>query len=210
MNGKIVGIVGSYRKDGITDTAVSEALKGAESSGAETVKIYLSDKKIEFCNNCRACTQQPGDKRGKCIYDDDMEEILQHIDQADGYVLGSPVNCGTVTAITKRFMERLMVYAYWPWGKIAAPKFRNDKLSKRAIIITSFTPPGWLGRIILPGAARQLKLTAKTLGAKKFKFLYFGMVSKVADSKLEHKNVQKASEAGKTLGLLIKEDVRGN
>ena len=68
MNRKIVGIVGSYRKGGIIDTAVSEALKGAESSGADSVMIYLPDKKIEFCNNCRACTQQPGDKRGKCSF----------------------------------------------------------------------------------------------------------------------------------------------
>ncbi len=199
MSRKIVGIVGSYRKGGIIDTAVSQALKGAEESGAETVKIFLPDKKIEFCNNCRGCTQQPGDKRGECIYDDDMEGILQQLDEADGYVLGSPVNFGTVTAITKRFMERLVVYAYWPWGKIAAPKFRNVKLNKKAVIITSFTPPGWIGRIILPGAAKQLKLTAKVLGAKQLKFLYLGMVPKAADSKLDDKNMQKAIQAGKRL-----------
>ena len=111
MGRKIVGIVGSYRKDGIIDSAVTNALEGARASGAETVKIYLTEKNIEFCNNCRTCTQQPGDKRGSCVYDDDMEDILRQIDEADGYVLGSPVNFGTVTAITKRFMERLVVYA---------------------------------------------------------------------------------------------------
>ena len=68
MSKKIVGIVGSYHKDGIIDTAVSEALKGAKPSGADTAKIFIPDKKIEFCNNCRACTQQPGDKRGKCSF----------------------------------------------------------------------------------------------------------------------------------------------
>ena len=199
MGRKIVGIVGSYRKGGIIDSAVSEALKGAESNGADTVKIFLPEKTIEFCNNCRTCTQQPGDKRGKCVHDDDMEEILQQIDEADGYVLGSPVNLGTVTAIMKRFMERLIVYAYWPWGKIAGPKFRNAKLNKRAVVVTSFTPPGWIGRIILPGTAKQLKFMAKVLGAKQIAFLYLGMVAKNADSKLDDKYVQKAFEAGKTL-----------
>ena len=81
--------------------------------------------------------QEPGDKRGKCVQDDDMEEILQQIDTADGYILGSPVNFGTVTAVMKQFMERLAVYGYWPWGKIAPPKFRNTKLNK---MITSPQP----------------------------------------------------------------------
>ncbi len=112
MGKTIVGIVGSYRKGRVIDSAVTEILKGAESGGAKTEKIYLTEKQIEFCNNCRSCMQEAGEKRGECVYDDDMEEILQQIDKADGYVLGSPVNLGTVTAITKRFMERLAVYAY--------------------------------------------------------------------------------------------------
>jgi putative NADPH-quinone reductase len=196
---KIFGIVGSYRKNRVIDTAVTEILKGAESRGAETVKIYLTDKQIEFCNNCRSCTQQPGDKRGKCVYNDDMEEILQQIDKADGYVLGSPVNFSTVTAIMKRFMERLVVYAYWPWGKIAPPKFRNTKLNKKAVIVTSFTPPAWLGKLLLPHASKVLKETAKVLCAKTVMFLYFGMVGKNPKSVLDKKRLKKAFEAGQRL-----------
>lgn len=58
MGKKIVGIVGSYRKDGIIDSAVSAILKGAQRRGAETKKIYLVDKDIAFCRNCRKCTQE--------------------------------------------------------------------------------------------------------------------------------------------------------
>jgi putative NADPH-quinone reductase len=197
MGKKIIGIVGSYRKGRVIDTAVTEILKGAESRGAETIKIYLTEKQIEFCNNCRSCMQQPGDKRGQCVHNDDMENILQQIDEADGYVLGSPVNFGTVTAIMKRFMERLAVYAYWPWGKIAAPKFRNNKLNKKAVIVTSFTPPAWMGRLLLSGAPSVLKGMAKVLGAKVVKFLYFGMVGKKPESGLDEKSLRKAFKAGK-------------
>ena len=198
MNKKIVGIVGSYRKGRVIDTAVTEILKGAESAGAETVKIYLTEKQIEFCNNCRSCMQQPGDKRGQCVHDDDMEEILQQIDEADAYVLGSPVNFGTMTAIMKRFMERLAVYGYWPWGKIA-PKFRNAKLKKRAVIVTSFTPPAWIGRLLLPGVPKVLKAMTKVLGAKVVKYLYFGMVGERPESGLDEKSSQKAFNAGREL-----------
>ena len=196
---KILGIVGSYRKGRIIDTAVTETLKGAESTGAQTEKIYLTEKQINFCNNCRNCMQESGDKRGKCVHDDDMEEILRKIDDADGYVLGSPVNFGTVTAIMKQFIERLAVYGYWPWGKIAPPKFRNTKLNKRAVIVTSFTPPVWVGRLLLTGAAKALKGTAKVLGAKVVDVLYFGMVARRSDSSLDEISLQKVFRVGKQL-----------
>ena len=205
MSNTIIGIVGSYRKGRVIDTAVSEILKGAESGGAKTVKIYLTEKQIEFCNNCRSCMQQPGDKRGDCVYDDDMEEILQQIDEADGYVLGSPVNFGTVTAVMKRFMERLAVYGYWPWGKISAPKFRNEKLNKKAVIVTSFTPPAWIGRLLLSGAPRELKAMAKVLGARVVKILYFGMVGERPEAGLDEKSLRRAFMAGEELARNLAE-----
>ncbi len=204
MGNTIVGIVGSYRKGRVIDSAVTEILKGAESMGAKTVKIYLTEKQIEFCNNCRSCMQEVGDKRGECVYEDDMEEILQQIDEADGYVLGSPVNFGTVTAVMKRFMERLAVYAYWPWGKIA-PKFRNNKLNKKAVIVTSFTPPVWIGRLILPGTPKALKYMAKVFGARVVKFLYFGMVGEKPEAGLDEKSLRRAFNAGKELARNLAE-----
>jgi len=47
-----------------------------------------------------------------------------------------PFNFYSVTAIFKRFMERLVVYAYWPW-RSHAPKLRRKKATKRAILIGS-------------------------------------------------------------------------
>ncbi len=205
MSKKIIGIVGSYRKGKVIDTAVTEILKGAESRGAETAKIYLTEKQIEFCNNCRSCMQQPGDERGQCVHNDDMEEILQQIDEADGFVLGSPVNFGTVTAIMKRFMERLAVYGYWPWGKIAPPKFRNARLNKKAVVVTSFTPPAWIGRLLLSGAPKVLKGMAKILGAKVVKFLYFGMVGERPEAGLDEKSLRRAFKTGEELAKNLAE-----
>ncbi len=204
MGKTIVGIVGSYRKGRVIDSAVTEILKGAESGGAKTVKIYLTEKQIEFCKNCRNCMQEAGDKRGKCVHEDDMEQILQQIDEADGYVLGSPVNFGTVTAIMKRFMERLAVYGYWPWGKIA-PKFRNEKLNKKAVIVTSFTPPAWIGRLLMSGAPKALKYMAKVLGARVVKILYFGMVAGKPEAGLDDKSLRRAFKAGEELARKLKE-----
>ena len=68
MGKKILGIVGSYRRNGTIDTLVTEVLSSARAAGAETEKIYLLDKHIEFCTNCRTCTQKPGPERGHYLY----------------------------------------------------------------------------------------------------------------------------------------------
>ena len=201
MNKKIVGIVGSYRKGGIIDTAVSAILKAAEDHGVKTEKIYLIDKHIEFCTNCRKCTQEnKGIRRGKCVHNDDMEQILTKIDDADALVLGSPVNFFSVTAITKRFIERLLVFSYWPWD-MKIPKYRVKKLHKKAVIITSSGCPAWLGRIFFPGVLSLLKTAAKCMGAKVITSLYFGPVCLKQDQQLARKDLLAAYKAGEKLAV---------
>jgi multimeric flavodoxin WrbA len=196
---KVVGIVGSYRKGKTIDSAVSAVLEGAKDKGADTKKIYLLDKNIEFCTNCRSCAQAKVDgRRGKCVHNDDMDNILTEIDDADAIVLGSPVNFGTVTALTKRFIERLTPYAYWPWGK-PAPVYRIKKIDKRAVTITSGACPAIIGRILMPDTLRIMKKAAKVMGAKVVKSLYFGPVSGREDSQLSEKALHKAHKAGEEL-----------
>jgi multimeric flavodoxin WrbA len=76
MNSKVVAIVGSYRKGGTIDTAVEAILEGARERGAQTNIVYLRDQHIEFCTNCRQCTQTPGEERSKCAQQDGLEPIL--------------------------------------------------------------------------------------------------------------------------------------
>ena len=194
---KVLGIVGSYRKDGIIDSAVSEILVSAEQHGAETAKIYLTDQQIEFCRNCRACTQEPGTERGECVIDDELDGILEQIDQADGLVLGSPINFGDNTAITKRFLERLIRYAYWPWESRGWPVMRNKQKSKKAVLVTSSACPALLGRLLMhPFSA--LKKMADVLGAKRIGTLYVGWAMDQHPA-LPDQAVKKARSLGKRL-----------
>ena len=196
MDKKVIGIIGSYRKGGITDQVVTGILESAKQNGMETQKIYLIDQSIKFCLNCRVCTQtDPNKIRGKCIHNDDMDQILTEIDKADGLILASPINFSTVTAIMKRFIERLIVYAYWPWEKMA-PQKRINKLSKKAIIVTSSACPALIGRIIMPNCLNILKNGAKIAGAKVVKSLYFGAVCNTEKQKLNEKQLRKVKKAG--------------
>jgi len=194
-----VGIIGSYRKGHITDQAVSAVLEGAEAAGARTDKIYLADRRIEFCDNCRACTQQDRQlRRAECVHDDDMPAILDRIDAADAVVLASPVNFGSVTAITKAFVERLLVYVWWPWER-SIPKLRIRKPYKKAVIITSCAAPGWMGRLFMRGPLKLLKTAAKCVGARPVKSLYLGLVARRRDQYLSDRSLARLRRAGRRL-----------
>lgn len=180
---RILAINGSYRDDGITDQTVAAMAQALEAAGAEVETILLRDCPIEFCLNCRACTQQPGAAPGKCVRQDGMQALIDKIERADGYILAAPTNMGSATAIYKRFMERLAVYAYWPWD-MNGPQYRKAKsLKKKALLVSSCAAPGILGRWFY-GTEKQLKMTATTIGAEVVGTLFTGMIAKQQHPKL--------------------------
>ena len=177
MNGKrILAINGSYRRDGITDQAVDHLLAEAGKRGADVEHIHLRDYPIEFCRNCRECMQQPGDAPGRCVLHDSMAELVRKIEQADSLVFAAPTNFSAVTALFKRFMERLAVYGYWPWGAMA-PEFRKAKGPKKpAVIVSSCAAPGLLGRLTY-GTNQSLKVAVRTVGGKIVGRLFTGLAA---------------------------------
>ena len=172
---KLLAINGSYREDGAIDQLVALAVQAAAASGLSTEVVALRNYPIEFCLNCRECAQQPGEVPGKCVHNDGMHELVEKIEAADAFILAAPTNFYSITAIYKRFMERLVVYAYWPWGK-HAPEFRKKKPAKKAILIASCAAPGIIGRFAYT-TMKQLKMTAKTIGAKPVGSVFVGLMS---------------------------------
>ncbi len=171
----VLAIVGSYRKHGAIDSAVDEILDEIGRFGVETEKIYLQDRHIEFCGNCRECMQEAGEERGRCVIDDDMNPLLDRIERVDWLVLGAPVNINNVNALTRKFMERCVGMAYWPWGE-PMPKIRNNVLSKRSLLACSSAAPSWMGRY-LTGALPALKMLSRLLHAKPVGVLWIGLVN---------------------------------
>lgn len=188
---KILVINGSYRDDGITDQTVEAMVQAVQAAGAEVETVRLREYAIEFCLNCRECTQQPGDAPGECVQHDGMQELVNKIERADGYILASPTNFGSVTAIFKRFMERLMVYGYWPWD-MNAPQFRKANVpKKKALLVSSCAAPGIIGRWFF-GSHKQLKMTAQTIGADSVGTLFTGLIAKESHPKLPERVQVKA------------------
>jgi multimeric flavodoxin WrbA len=100
-NTRVLGIVGSPRRGGNTETLVDEVLRGAEEHGAETEKVILNELDIrpcQACNNCRGT--------GVCIQKDDMAELLERMRASEVWVLGTPVYWWGPTAQFKLFVDR--------------------------------------------------------------------------------------------------------
>ena len=188
---KILVINGSYRDDGITDQAVAAAIAALDGSGVETEIINLREYPIEFCLNCRECALQPGESPGKCVLDDGMHALIEKIEASQGFILAAPTNFGSVTAIFKRFMERMVAYTYWPWDK-PYPQFRKAKAPrKKAMLISSSAAPALMGRWLF-SSSRQLRMAAQTIGADPVGTLFTGMISKEKHPQLPPKTVARA------------------
>lgn len=195
---RVLAINGSYRDDGITDQVVDLMAQELHTVGVETEIILLRDSPIEFCLNCRECTQRPGEEPGICVQLDGMQSLVEKIEQADGFILASPTNFESVTALFKRFMERLVVYGYWPWG-VPAPKYRKEKSKQKpAILVTSCAAPEILGRLFY-STGKQLKQTAKLIGARSEGFLMTGFAASDQHLRIDNKVQKKARKMARRL-----------
>ncbi len=113
----ILGIVCSPREGGNTEILVKEALKSAQEAGAETDLVLVAGKDIGPCDACGACA-----KDGVCVVEDDMQDIYQKLEKADGILFGTPVYFINVSAQAKAIIDR--TYAFLRTrklgGKVAA------------------------------------------------------------------------------------------
>ncbi|NIM73362.1 MAG: flavodoxin family protein [Gammaproteobacteria bacterium] len=195
---RILVINGSYRDDGTTDQVVDALAEAVVLAGAELETVCLRDQPIEFCLNCRECTQKPGETPGECVLNDGMQALIDKIERADGYVLASPTNFGSVTAVFKRFMERLVAYAYWPWGNDYPTLRKTHAPRKKAVLVSSCAAPGILGRWIF-GTHAQLRTTARTIGADPVGTLFTGLAASEPDAKIPQQVKAKAQALAEKL-----------
>lgn len=123
---KIIGIVGSPRKDGNTEFMVKTALDEINKHGIETELITLHDKNISYCIGCDKCKST-----NQCIINDDMQELTRKVQDADGIIMSSPVYFGDMTGLAKTFIDRLRplrnihAFKYKVCGAISTGGFRN-------------------------------------------------------------------------------------
>jgi hypothetical protein len=99
---KLLAIAGSPRRGCNTDRLLNEAIAGAAGQGALVKQVVLSDLDIECCQHCDGCIQLGG----RCVIEDDMQQIHVDLREFDRFILASPVFFMGVTAQAKTMIDR--------------------------------------------------------------------------------------------------------
>ena len=121
----VIGYIASPRMNGDTAWAVNQILEGAKEQGAQTQAFYSGALDIRPCKGCLGCT-----KTGKCVIDDDMQQLYTALKQADALVLGSPIYMGQMTAQAKTFTDRLFAQITPRFS----PKFKEENAGKKLVL----------------------------------------------------------------------------
>lgn len=101
MSKKVLIISSSPRKGGNSDLLCDEFMRGAKDSRNDVEKIFISQRKINYCTGCGVCNSTH-----KCVQNDDMEEILNKMIIADIIVLATPVYFYSMDAQLKTLIDR--------------------------------------------------------------------------------------------------------
>ena len=99
---KVLLINGSPHEHGCTDAALTELAHALRANGVETETVWIGKKPVAGCIACHKCAET-----GKCVFQDQTNEIGARIDEFDGIVVGSPVYYGGPTGQVCAFMDRL-------------------------------------------------------------------------------------------------------
>lgn len=102
---KVLVLSSSPRRGGNSDLLCDEFVKGAVQSGNAVEKIFLKDKKINYCTGCGVCNDTH-----VCVQKDDMADILAKMVEADVIVFATPVYfysmCGQLKTLIDRTVPR--------------------------------------------------------------------------------------------------------
>lgn len=99
---KVLMINGSPRPNGNTSLALREMETIFKAEGIETEIIQVGNKAIRGCVACGKCAE-----KGKCVFDDAVNEVAPKFEACDGLVVGSPVYYASANATLVALLIRL-------------------------------------------------------------------------------------------------------
>jgi multimeric flavodoxin WrbA len=101
---KVVAFNGSPNKEGNTFQALTIVAEELKAEGIEVEIVHVGNKVIRGCIACGGCMKNQNEK---CVLpDDDVNEWIQKMKNADGILLGSPVHFSSIAGTVKSFLDR--------------------------------------------------------------------------------------------------------
>jgi multimeric flavodoxin WrbA len=154
-NMKVLGIMGSPRRQSNTEILLDKALEGAREAGAEVEKVLVSKLKISPCLEIYACR-----KDGDCAIKDDMQLLYKKLLEADHIIFASPIFFYGVTSQAKALVDRCQ--ALWV-RKHVLDMGKEDKRVRRGVFISVGATRGTK---LFDGAVLTVKYFFDAIGVK--------------------------------------------
>lgn len=99
---KVLMINGSPHSKGNTYVALHEMEKIFLEEGIKTEIVQVGNKDIRGCAACNSCAE-----KGKCVFNDIVNETAPKFEECDGLVAASPVYYASANATLSAFLDRL-------------------------------------------------------------------------------------------------------
>ncbi len=99
---KVIVISTSLRRDSNSDMLADKFAEGAKAAGNEVEKISLVGKNIQFCKGCFGCQ-----KLGRCVINDDVNDIMAKVIQADVVCWATPIYYYEMSGQMKTLIDRM-------------------------------------------------------------------------------------------------------
>jgi multimeric flavodoxin WrbA len=183
---KVLGVMGSPRLGGNTDLLLDEALKGAQSAGAETEKINVDRLKITACKEIYHCLED-----GTCPLKDDMTGLYDKILAADAIIIATPIFFYTVSAQLLAFISRCQAL----WSRKYVLKNLDIPAKRGAFIAVGATK----GANLFEGPKLTVNYFFKAINAEKKEELLIRSVDKKGEIQEHPDYLAQAFDLGKRL-----------
>jgi multimeric flavodoxin WrbA len=154
---KVLGIMGSPRRQSNTEILLDKALEGARKAGAEVEKVLVSKLKISPCLEIYACF-----KDGNCAIKDDMQLLYEKLLEADHIIFASPIFFYGITSQAKAVIDRCQ--ALWMRRHVLGIG-KEDKRERRGVFISVGATRG---QKLFDGAVLTVKYFFDAIGVKYF------------------------------------------
>lgn len=99
---KVLMLNGSPHSTGNTYIALNEMKSIFKEQGIETETLHVGNKDIRGCIACYSCKE-----KGKCAFEDMVNEAAPKFKECDGLVIASPVYYASANATLIAFLDRL-------------------------------------------------------------------------------------------------------
>ena len=107
-NLKVLMINGSPKSNGNTSIALREMEKVFKENGVDVETVTVGNKAIRGCVACNSCYE-----KGKCVFDDIVNELAPKFEEADGLVVASPVYYASANATLIACLDRLFYSSHF-------------------------------------------------------------------------------------------------